>query len=265
MISNFKQVIDFNKSFGIFISDIEIPNIFDTNSKLVLYRYSLIDEEVKELNDAFEQKNFVEVIDALSDILYVVYGAGTSFGVDLDERYRLYMNSDLNKRFNTNVTNYENTKSYLINNLDIKLPVNITNIFENKLYDFIDNTIKRMLGIINKLVNALNISIITKDFDELKTSLTKLLYYTYCLGCLMGIDLDKSYNIVHKSNMSKLCIDETEAKKTVDWYKINEDRYDTPNYRKSYNGQKWVVFNESTGKILKSINYKPANFNSMYK
>ena len=63
--------------------------------------------------------------------------------------------------------------------------------------------------------------------------------------------------------MSKLCSTEEDAKLTVEWYKQNETRYDSPNYRKSDNNKYWVVFNESTGKILKFKDYKQANFESM--
>ena len=76
-------------------------------------------------------------------------------------------------------------------------------------------------------------------------------------------DLDKSFDIVHLSNMSKLCVDEAEAKRTVDNYKETQTKYDSPNLKKSENGDYWVVYNESTGKILKSIKYTPANFESM--
>ena len=64
--------------------------------------------------------------------------------------------------------------------------------------------------------------------------------------------------------MSKLCKDRETAKKTVEWYKQNESRYDSPNYRRCESEKgKFVVFNESTGKILKSIEYTPADFKIM--
>ena len=83
------------------------------------------------------------------------------------------------------------------------------------------------------------------------------------MGILLGIDLNKSFDIVHKSNMSKLCTNVKEAQETVQWYKDNDNRYDSPSYRNSDNADYWVVYNESTGKILKSINYTPANFSEM--
>jgi predicted HAD superfamily Cof-like phosphohydrolase len=154
-ISNFEKVLDFNKSFGIQIFNKIQKNITKDDPKLIKYRLSLICEEVEELEEAVKKHDYNEMVDALSDILYVVYGMGTS----------------------------------------------------------------------------------------------------------IGVNLDNAFDIVHESNMSKLCNTEEEAIKTVQWYKDNEKRYDSPNYRKSDDGTKWVVYNKSTKKILKSINYKKVNFN----
>jgi predicted HAD superfamily Cof-like phosphohydrolase len=157
--TNFEKVIDFNKSFGVPVEEKLNKTIFDTNAKLVEYRTSLINEEVGELNQAVKDKDMKETIDALADILYVVYGMGAS----------------------------------------------------------------------------------------------------------LGIDLDRAYNIVHDSNMSKLCKTEEEAKETVEWYLKNEKRYDSPKYRLSKDEKHYVVYNESTQKVLKNIHYKPADFTDMLK
>ena len=135
------------------------PNVTRDDTKLTKLRLDLILEETRELQEAIENHDFTEVVDALADILYVVYGAGSSFGVNLDEAFRL----------------------------------------------------------------------------------------------------------VHDSNMSKLCKSQEEAQATVDWYMENREKtgYDSPAYRKGTNGDYWVVYNESTGKILKSINYHPVEFSSI--
>lgn len=154
-MTNFEKVIEFNTVFGLPTHNSPQTNITQTNPALTKLRVDLITEECQELVDAVRDNNFTEVVDALADILYVVYGAGSSFGVDLN----------------------------------------------------------------------------------------------------------KAFDIVHSSNMSKLCRSEAEAKLTVEWYKREKkDVYDSPNYRQSDCGRYWVVFNESTGKILKSINYTPAKF-----
>ena len=87
MISNFEKVIEFNTTFGLPHYDIPQENVFNQNAKLAELRYSLIHEEVNELNDAFNDHNFIEVIDALTDILYVIYGAASSFGFNITNAY----------------------------------------------------------------------------------------------------------------------------------------------------------------------------------
>lgn len=159
--SNYQKVVEFNKVFGVPITDEPQMDIFDENPKLVKLRMDLIDEEDQELKDAVRAKDMKETLDALSDLLYVVYGMGAS----------------------------------------------------------------------------------------------------------LGLDLDKAMGLVHESNMSKSCKTEEEAEQTVVWYKekyaSEEQPYDSPAYRKSDDGHYWVVYNASTGKILKSINYKPVDFSSM--
>jgi hypothetical protein len=157
-LTNFQKVDHFNKTFGVTTHNTLQKNIFDKDPKLVQLRLDLITEEVQELKDAIKEKDMNETIDALTDILYVVYGAGSSF----------------------------------------------------------------------------------------------------------GINLDKSFDIVHESNMSKLCRNEEVAKETVEWYKkeYEEGRlpYDTPTYRKDDKSDKYIVYNESTGKIIKSREYNAVNF-----
>ena len=135
-----------------------------------------------------------------------------------------------------------------------------TNVFENK------DLIKLRLGLINEEVNELHEAIKEKNFTEVIDALSDILYVVYGAGASFGIDLDKAYNIVHKSNMTKLCRTQEEAEETVTWYKKQYEEgnvpYDSPNYRLSDDKKYYVVFNESTGKILKSINYTPANFES---
>ena len=162
-MSNFDKVIEFNKAFGLPHNDVPQKEVFTENKKLTKLRVDLIDEEFNELKDAIKTNDFTEVVDALADILYVVYGAASSFGVNVD----------------------------------------------------------------------------------------------------------KAFDIVHKSNMSKLCTSVEQAIRTVEsykkLYKDGHSPYDSPSYRLSENKKYWVVYNESTGKILKSIDYTPANFDTLLK
>jgi len=67
------------------------------NDKIVNLRYDLIFEELKELKEAIDQKDLKEVGDALTDILYVTYGAGHAFGIDLDKCFDEVQNSNMSK------------------------------------------------------------------------------------------------------------------------------------------------------------------------
>merc|ERR1712176_1018255 len=108
-----------------------------------------------------------------------------------------------------------------------------------------------------------------KDMTETIDALGDILYVVYGAGGAFGIDLDRAFDLIHKSNMTKLCKTEDEAKETVQWYKDNQTGpegkypYDTPAYRLSPDGQYYAPFNESTGKILKSVNYAPVTFDSI--
>ena len=68
-----------------------------SSSKIIDLRISLIEEEVGELKKALKHKNLLEVADALTDILYVTYGAGHAFGIDLDKCFQEVQNSNMSK------------------------------------------------------------------------------------------------------------------------------------------------------------------------
>jgi len=92
-MSNFKSVKKFMKIFGQEIKEkAEFPN-----DKIISLRYELIREELEELRGALEKKDIKEVADALTDILYVTYGAGHAFGIDLDKCFQEVQNSNMSK------------------------------------------------------------------------------------------------------------------------------------------------------------------------
>lgn len=97
MSTNYRKVLEFNKSFGVETNTIPQYNLYDEDPKLVKYRLDLILEEVSELKESIDKKDFKETIDALSDILYVVYGAFTAFGVDADKAFDIVQNSNMSK------------------------------------------------------------------------------------------------------------------------------------------------------------------------
>jgi predicted HAD superfamily Cof-like phosphohydrolase len=92
-MSNFKSVKKFMETFGQEIKD--KANFPD--EKIQNLRVSLIEEELLELKDAIKNKDIKEVADALTDILYVTYGAGHSFGIDLDKCFDEVQRSNMSK------------------------------------------------------------------------------------------------------------------------------------------------------------------------
>ena len=100
-LSNFEKVGEFHELFEHPKFDKLNKDIFEENPKLVDLRLKLIEEEVSELKEAFEKKDFKEVADALSDILYVVYGAGHAFGINLDKTFAEVHESNMTKACNS--------------------------------------------------------------------------------------------------------------------------------------------------------------------
>jgi len=255
MKTNYDKVVDFNRCFGSLVSNVLNPSLFKSNTKLVDLKYSLISEEVGELVDAYNNNDIVEIIDALSDIKYVLHGMASAFGINMDVVFPHYLNVYVPYIKNHNGTNFNMINSHYNFNNDVKnYKNNIKRInFKKNLDEFI---------VIIQNVNFNFPTIIdTCNIDSLRINLCKLLYYVNKMGSYIGINLDESFKIVHDSNMSKVCESEQLAKKTVDWYLENDNRYKTPEYRESEFG--WIVYNEDTGKILKSIKYIPADFSKL--
>ena len=92
-ITNFEKVGDFMEAFGQEV--LYIPTTPDFN--LSALRLDLIDEEVQELRDGLANKSMLEIADALTDLLYVVYGAGHAFGIDLDDCFHEVHSSNMTK------------------------------------------------------------------------------------------------------------------------------------------------------------------------
>jgi len=161
--SNFHKVLQFNQAFGVDCPDSPRPNLFDEKPETVRLKIKMIVEEVNELLEACAEKDPVEALDALADILYVVYGAGLAFGFDMNEA-----------------------------------------------------------------------------FDR-----------------------------VHRSNMSKMCDTLAQAQATVESYKEQRKQqgisfpYDSPAFRKNESCGKYVIYNVSSGKILKSKDYQPVQLRDL--
>ncbi len=92
-MSNFDDVKNFMEIYG---QEVKTKSSFP-NEKIIQLRYDLIKEELDELSLAIKEKDIIEVADALTDLLYVVYGAGHAFGIDLDKCFAEVQRSNLSK------------------------------------------------------------------------------------------------------------------------------------------------------------------------
>ena len=92
-MTNFESVRKFIKTFG---QEVKSKPSF-SSEKINDLRYNLIKEELDELKQAMKDKDLLEVADALTDILYVTYGAGIAFGIDLDKCFEEVQNSNMSK------------------------------------------------------------------------------------------------------------------------------------------------------------------------
>ena len=92
-MSNFDKVKIFMETFG---QEVKTKPSFSAD-KINNLRYDLIKEELEELKVAMENKDLLEVADALTDILYVTYGAGHAFGIDLDKCFEEVQSSNMSK------------------------------------------------------------------------------------------------------------------------------------------------------------------------
>jgi predicted HAD superfamily Cof-like phosphohydrolase len=247
--TNYQKVAEFNVVFDcpqLIHTDFDRKNwIKPELEKTLKYRCDLIKEEgVTEFGQALKDKNRVEMIDAICDTLYVLYGAAWTMEIDVDYHFKQIFNVDV---VNTNFTTLN--KLYITEN---KMNEKNMNAKLNELY----------LKFTHYEMEFRNVMLNSRgEFDKVVTLLIMMIVTQYRMGIVLKFDVDEAFNLVHKSNMSKLCVNEEEAQQTVDKYKkdyeAGKSSYDTPYYYKKE--KYYVVKNQSTEKVLKSINYTPVD------
>lgn len=233
-LTHYQCVDEFHRFFGHPRPGVPQHGIFE-NAKLVNMRLSLIAEEFKEFCDGVKTSDLVEVLDALSDILYVVHGMGIVFGIDLGR-------TD-GEDYDTNTPNlklFDNTE--LVNNRQ---------------------------SMLNAAIVELRTACTDKNFNLVEKCLINLLCVTYETAKLFNLPIDRSFRLVHDNNMSKLCKTELEAIDSVAHYATLKD-FDgiIVNYRKSSEGDYYVMFNDTpghtqNGKILKSCKWREPDFSPL--
>jgi len=103
-----------------------------------------------------------------------------------------------------------------------------------------------------------------KDYGEIVDGCCDVIYVALGLMDAMGLDGDKCFQYVQDCNMSKFCDSEEDAKKSVQKYLDDPNKiYDSPAYRFNEKSKKWIIYNKSTGKILKAYHFKPPDFSNL--
>ncbi len=120
------------------------------------------------------------------------------------------------------------------------------------------------IKLIEEEVGELKEAIEKKDFKEVADALSDILYVVYGAGHAFGIDLDKTFDEVHDSNMTKACKTEEEAIETINYIKETQPRYKDPSYKISKDGKYYIIYDKETGKILKNKNYREVDLSFIY-
>lgn len=137
---------------------------------------------------------------------------------------------------------------------------------QHHLFDKNPKLVDYRLSLIEEEVQELRDAISQKDLVETVDALADSMYVILGFFTALGVDADQAFDIVHKSNLSKLCKTEEDAIETVRRYQSEvPQRYDSPAYRLADDGIHWVVYNKSTMKVLKNYKYSPANFSELLK
>ncbi len=310
MASNFQKVVDFNTQFGVLQSNEFKPKteILTQEPNTVEHCLILIREEMAELEQAVTDSNFIEVVDALADILYVVYGAGARFGINMDLVFNMVHDNNMTKLCKTEDEAKRSVEDYIkCRNKLLEIEKNIK-LFEeykskaekhksefekyrSKFLEF-DETVQNIKKTGQELSdfgknNVFSSQIVTnnqneKNSDKVNESLTmpqknnmfEVIKNTEQFCKESEPILKKVMKYLKNCEENKNLFEENKSKfklleKNIDWefYEKNKQKlnFDTPNYRKAPNGTHWVIYNESSKKVLKSIEYEPVDLTDVCK
>jgi predicted HAD superfamily Cof-like phosphohydrolase len=225
MMTNFEKVCEFNTAFDVTKYEVnQINNIFnspnDSQIKMFNLRCDLVIEEANELQEAYNNNDMIEVRDAISDILYVLYGIGYTYNFNMNgvEDSNIYTNdNELNPSFIVN-------KSLMLKNINN--------------FDTYKTEVLKLTKTVYDYAKYLNIDV-NSDFSIVHSSnMSKI-----CNDEDTAIQTVESYMKKYIEDPEKTPYD------TPYYYKIQLNNVD-----------KYVIKNKSTGKVLKSIKYHEVKF-----
>lgn len=198
------------------------------------------------------------------------------YNINIDAAYKEFVSKLSNVRYNfTKFYNTQDGINYINSNKDTNDKTNFKKVAEfnttaavervtekptPQVFETHQKMIETCMSLIREEVSELESAVKEHDLVETRDALADILYVVYGMAFRMGIDADADFELVHASNMSKFCTSEEEAQKTVcnyeSLYAEGKSPYPSPAYRFEQATGKWVVYEQSTGKILKNINYK---------
>lgn len=265
--SHYELVGEFHSVFGHPLNEEPQRDIFDTKPELVKLRFDLIKEEIDELNEAFKNHDIVECVDALCDILYVIFGAYHVFGINYDLEYGMinhlsYYIDNYNiiraRELKLNYISYGMSDDEFKLNDEIKLN-HLNQLTELKSFDkhtsLIMSRFKKMINdLTNVYINSLSNNIKYKCLNGVVNDMFNIANHCYVMGYILNVDIDKCFNEVQRSNMTKTCMKEEDAIESVRIYK--KKGVDTYYELK---GSYYVIYRTSDKKILKSIYFEDPN------
>jgi predicted HAD superfamily Cof-like phosphohydrolase len=270
--TNFDKVCEFMTIFGQKVNTTIDYHKLIKDSALHTFRFNLINEEFKETAialgskfngngspvnsfiESIKESDIVEFADGVGDLLVVIYGTMAAFGINPRLSSCDTDSLDDNFKFVKNMNEFMKEKPIIVD--DIK-----TNIVSNF------NCIHSILEDMNLFIHQYKVIISSMDLDtrseniinsySIISIIKQLLHNTYLLGIYAGLDVNKIFDLVHTSNMSKLCPNEENAIDTINTVYKNHSIYKNVKYRKQSNY--YIVYNEldeGNYKILKSKDFK---------
>jgi predicted HAD superfamily Cof-like phosphohydrolase len=168
----------------------------------------------------------------------------------------LFENNPQHTKFQIIMSNFQKVVAF---NRTFDVPVHES--VQHNVWTKNPDLVKLRMSLIREEMKELEEAVANHDMVETTDALVDILYVVYGMGASLGVNLDGAFDIVHSSNMSKVCRTEEDAKITVQKYK-EEGRYDSPYYYKA-GADVYIVKNKSTGKVLKNHKYVEANFESI--
>ncbi len=201
-----------------------------------------MEEEITELKQAIDENDFIECIDAVCDMMYFVYGSFHVMGVEFNnfpqQPYQTYT------RIKNNPNIFTDDRKKLM-----------------KLVSLLDKNIKNMKYVLSHStdseISVKNMLYKEQIFYNLVQYFENIESIGRTMGSLFGVDIDACFKEVHRSNMTKICKTEEEARKTVENYQNNPKNIYDPAYR--YHEPYWVVYNKKDLKIIKSMYWELPN------